>query len=227
MFPLPPDSHIEPTHFDLEKEALRASGIREESQIAAYQAKLAELHQAFSRETAPVVHPLSRAESLFSWLWKRKPSRYKRHGPFELTETIDAQLGPSNQAVGNCLGLTLLYNCLLRRLGLVAEALHLKYAFERGPHVLSCLQTEDSLLDIEHVFPHGFGYRDHLNNPTRTRWGDRALVADIYHSLGNRLFERRDWTSALTQYNLAIDLNPEYEYARLNRAILLQNMTCR
>lgn len=227
MFPLPPDSHDKPTRFDLEKEALRASGIREESQIAVYQAKLADLHQTFFRETSPIAAPLVMAESLFNWLWKKKPARYKRHGFFRLNETLDAQLSSTSRAVGNCLGLTLLYNCLLRRMGIAAEAFHLGYAFERGPHVLSCLQTGDSLIDIEHVFPYGFGYKDHLNNPSRTRWGDRALVADVYHTTGTSLFEKGEWTGALINYDAAIDLNPEYEKAHLNKAILLQKMTGR
>jgi tetratricopeptide (TPR) repeat protein len=165
-----------------------------------------------------------RARTLFNWLWKEKPARYEPHSNYRLNDVIDAQLNKDSQTVGNCLGLTLLYNCLLRKMEINAEALYLENAFGIGLHVLTVLQIEESLIDIENIFPDGFDYKGHLDNPSRTRWGDQELVADIYHSLGNEFFKKGQWSNALKGYDMAIHLNPQYEKARLNKAILLDKM---
>jgi tetratricopeptide (TPR) repeat protein len=106
-------------------------------------------------------------------------------------------------------------------MGIHAGALYLENAFGRGPHVLTLLQTEGSMIDIENILPDGFDYKGHLDNPSRTTWGDKELAADIYHSLGNECFEKEELTEALKNYEMAIRLNPQYEKAHLNRAILL------
>jgi tetratricopeptide (TPR) repeat protein len=168
--------------------------------------------------------PVRKGEFLFKWLWIGRPGRYKSHGNYKLSDVIDAQLSKGNNAVGNCLGLTLLYNCLLRRAGAKVEALYLENGFGKGPHVLTILDAGASSVDIENIFPDGFDYKDHLNDPSRTRWGDRELVADIYQSVANELFEKREWVQALKNYEAAVELNPQYEKARLNRAILLDRM---
>ena len=165
-----------------------------------------------------------KARALFRWLWEEKPARYEPKGNFRLSHVIDAQLSKDNQTVGNCLGLSLLYNCLLRSMEIDAEALYIENAFGRGPHVLTLLQTEESLIDIENIFPEGFDYKGHLHHPSRIRWGDRELVADIYHSIGNENFEKGEWAGAMRSYDKAIHLNPHYEKAQLNKAILLDRM---
>lgn len=168
--------------------------------------------------------PVEKARALFAWLWTEKPARYKSHGNYRLNEVIDAQLRKGRQAVGNCLGLTLLYHCLLQRIGIMAESLYLENAFGKGPHVLTVLQRGGSFIDIENSLSNGFDYEGHLNTPLRTRWGDRELVGDIYLSLGNEAFAKSKWIEALKNYDLAIQLNPHYEKAHLNRAILLDKM---
>ena len=47
------------------------------------------------------------------------------------------------------------------------------------------------------------------------------MVADIYLSMGNEFFKKDEFIEALKNYNMAIHLNPQYEKARLNKAILL------
>jgi tetratricopeptide (TPR) repeat protein len=137
---------------------------------------------------------------------------------------IDEQMSRETQNVGNCLGLTLLYNCLLRRMGIMAEALYLEDAFGIGPHVLTILPTKASLIDVENIFPDGYDYKGHINNPSRIRWGDQELIADIYLSMGNDLFEEGKWIEALKKYDHAIFLNPQFEKAHLNKAILLDKV---
>lgn len=201
-----------------------ASGVEEKRRIAVYEKKLDSLCQEFNRETIPTSQSLLKAKRLFSWLWEKKPARYKSRGSFKLNHVIDGQLSQDNRAVGNCLGLTLLYNCLLHRMGIGAEASYLEIAFETRPHVFTTLQTKTSITDIENILPDGFDYKGHLNNPLRTRWGNKELIADIYHSMGNKFFERGEFTEALKNYEMAIRLNPQYKKARLNKAILLDKM---
>ncbi len=210
--------------FNFEKEALIASGVSEDARIADFMSKLGHLHQQFIHEIKPTHDPLTRAKALFDWLWMKKPNRYRSHGHYRLNDAIDSQSSGGNQVVGNCLGLTLLYNCLLQRTGMDAEGLYLENAFGRGPHVLSIFRGKESMIDIENILPDGFDYKGHLNDPSRTGWGDRELVADIYHSRGNEFFEKGDYTLALRSYDRAMSLNPLYERARLNRAIVLDRV---
>ena len=106
----------------------------------------------------------------------------------------------------------------------MAEALYLEDAFGIGPHVLTILPTRDSLIDVENIFPNGYDYKGHLTHPSRTRWGDQELVADIYLSMGNDFFEKGEWIEALKKFDHTICLNPQFEKARLNKAILLDKM---
>ncbi len=209
--------------FDLEKEALLASGVTDNDRMALYSSKLHDLHDSFTRHVRPAPDPLNRARALFDWLWRVKPSRYKAGGNYRLTDVIDAQTGRGS-AVGNCLGLTLLYNALLRRGDIEAEALWLENAFGAGPHVLTLLPINDSMVDVENSLPGGFDYKGHLKISSRKRWGAKDLVADIYHSLGNEFFDNGELSESLKCYNMAINLNPEYERAHLNRMILSEKI---
>ena len=209
---------------DFEKEALLASGIKGKDELAIYENKLHLVLHQFLSKISPVPDPLTKARDLFNWLWEEKPTRYERHGHFRLNHAIEAQLNKENPTVGNCLGLTLLYNCFLRRMGIHADALYLEHAFGMGPHVLTLLQAGALTIDIENILPDGFDYKGHLNNPSRTRWKDKQLVADIYHSLGNEFFGKGEFAKALKNYNMAIKLNPQYEKAHLNKAILMDKI---
>jgi len=106
----------------------------------------------------------------------------------------------------------------------MAEALYLEDAFGISPHVLTILPTKDSSIDVENIFPNGYDYKGHLMHPSRTRWGDQELIADIYLSMGNDFFEKGEWIEALEKYDHAICLNPQFEKAHLNRAILLDKI---
>jgi tetratricopeptide (TPR) repeat protein len=115
----------------------------------------------------------------------------------------------------------------LRRIGIEAEAVYLENAFDLGPHLFTLLKIDDSPIDIENILPGGFDYRDHRREPSRIIWDDRALVADIYHSVGNELFEKGEFSEALRNYDKALKLNPQYERAGLNKAILLDRINMR
>jgi len=210
--------------FDLEKEALLASGVKEKDRLVAYMDKLDHLQRQFIHEIKPTSDPVVRARALFTWLWIEKPNRYKPHGNFCLNDVIDAHLNKDAQTVGNCLGLTLLFNCLLRRMDIQADALSLENAFGVASHVLTLIQTKDFSIDIENILPDGFDYKGHLSNASRKRWRDRELVAAIYHSLGNEYFEKGKWTETLKNYEMSIHLNPNNERTYFDKAIVLGKM---
>jgi len=206
--------------FDLKKQALIASGLKGENRLAAYAEKLEFLIQKCLPHNYDSFSIKAQAKILFDGLWQHKPDRYRPNGNYRLDEVIDAQLKDGNHAVGNCLGLTVLYNCLLEIIGIQSEALHLKNAFGMGPHVLTLLRTDDDPIQIENILSRGFDYKGHLHDPSAERWGPKELVADIYHSRGNELFKRSQFSRALKNYDMALKLNPHYESARLNKAIL-------
>jgi len=208
----------------LEEEALLALGIQDRIKIAFYVAELDRISQQFLHQMIPPPDPVDKARALFTWLWISKPDRYKSQGSYKLNEVIEAQLKEDAKSVGNCLGLTLLYNCLLRKISIYAEALYIENAFGIGPHVLTLLQIEKTVIDVENILPDGFDYRGHHTHPARIEWGDRELIADIYHSVANEHFEKGNFVEALKNYDMAINFNPRYEKARLNRAILLDKM---
>ncbi|MBE0415999.1 MAG: tetratricopeptide repeat protein, partial [Dehalococcoidia bacterium] len=166
---------------------------------------------------------VERAEGIFHWLWRSKPHRYEYRGNFKLTDALDAQLGEMEN-VGNCLGLTVLYNVLAQRFGLEVKAAHLEDAFGIGPHVFTVLCIGMRSIDIDNIFPYGFNYRGHKGDPLREEWGDRELIADIYHSMANDFFERGEWESAIENYDKSIRLHPKYTKARLNKGIALVEM---
>ena len=213
-----------PIFFTLEREALIGSGITKESRIHYYEKRLDHLYQLAPFELKGTGGLINRARALFDWLWAEKPFRYKTSGPFKLNQVIDAQLSDSMQPVGNCLGLTLLYNCLLRKSGIFAKALYMGNPFGRGPHVITILRTGKEFVDIENILPDGFDYQGHLHRPSRTRWGDKELIADIYLSRGNECFEKGDLNESLRNYEKAIRMNPAYERAHLNKTILMGEM---
>lgn len=206
--------------FDLPTEALKASGINKAAEIIAYRHKLDQIFQAFLLTAKPLQSdPIKRAKQLFRWLWDKKPFRYQIHGPFKLSDCILAQLNNRSRHVGNCLGLTLLYNCLLEKMELVPGALYLETAFDHGPHVLSILKLNDITIDIENICAHGFNYGNHINHPSRVMWGAKELVSDVYFSVGNGCLKKHELSQALENYNRALHYNPAYRQAHMNRAI--------
>lgn len=164
---------------------------------------------------------IEKARAIFNWLWQTKPDRSERQGSFKLTEVINAQLDPNTKQVGNCLGLTVLYNVLSQRFNLKVRAIHVEDAMCQGPHIFSILGTARGTIDIENILPNGFDFKGHQENLQRTIWGNAELIADIYHSTGNKFFEQGNHEEAVQSYSKAILLNPKYTKAYLNRALAL------
>lgn len=212
---------LEGGKIELDQGALIASGVETEHVFNSYLAKIDQLCQRIEAEAfRSKGSDVERAKEIFHWLWRTKPSRHQYRGNFKLTDVLDAQLGEKEE-VGNCLGLTVLYNVLSQRFGLEVKAAQLEHAFGSGPHVFSVLYVGGRSIDIENVFLYGFDYQGHKGDPQRREWGSRELVADIYHSVANTFFEQGKLNSAIENYDKAIDLNPKYSKARLNKGIAL------
>lgn len=207
-------------NFNFEREALIASGVTKEDRIHAYLRELDELVSQFEQHVPPRGDPILVAQDLFVWLWQKKPNRYKAGASFRVQDVIRAQMSESREPVGNCLGLTLLYNSLLRRKKIDARATYLENAFGIGPHVLTALTTQKGVIDVENIFSQGFDFEGHLKDPTRRSLGDRELVAEIYNSAGNEFFENEELDKALRNYELAIRMDPNHERAPLNILII-------
>ena len=206
--------------FDFEREALIASGVTNEDRVDQYLRRLYQLLSQLEERIKPRRDPILIAQDLFVWLWQKKPNRYKAGASFRLHEVIDAQMHENSEVVGNCLGLTLLYNSLLRRKKIDASATYLENAFGIGPHVFTALTNQKRVINVENILSHGFDYKGHLKDPTRRSLGDRELVAEIYNSAGNEFFENEELDKALRNYELAIRMDLNHERAPLNILII-------
>jgi tetratricopeptide (TPR) repeat protein len=226
------EKHGKAVGIDLVQGALIASGVQTGAEFDRYFAMISLLHQRISDTLFEILEKSSdskKAKEIFNWLWRVKPNRYEYGGSFRLTEVLEAQLGGKGRGVengesgivGNCLGLTLLYNVLARRLGLTVGAVHLEDAFGLGPHIFTVLYDGDRTIDIENIFPDGFDYRGHSDASEREEWGDRELIADIYHSVANDFFMSGEWECAIVNYDKAIMLHPKYIRAHINKGIAL------
>ena len=205
---------------DLARGALVAGGVRTVRELDRCLAALERLQRLIAADIGDTGDGLGRAAAIFRWLWRAKPRRYHRGGSFRLDRVLDAQLG-EGQDIGNCLGLTLLYNALAARFGLAARAAYLEDAFGLGPHVCTTLDCGQGAIDIENMMADGFDYKGHRNAPGRQQWGDRQLIADIYHSAASELFTRGALDIAVEGYDMALALNPQHPGARMNRGIAL------
>ena len=206
--------------FGFEREALIASGVTKEDRMHAYLGELDELLSQFEHHVSTEGDPTLVAQHLFAWLWQKNPNRYKAGASFRLHHVIRAQRSEGREPVGNCLGLTLLYNSLLRRKNIGASAIYLDNAFGIGPHVLTALMTEKGVIDVENILSDGFDYKGHLKDVTRRSLGERKLVAEIYNSAGNEFFRSGQYDKALRNYEMAIRLDPNHERAPLNILII-------
>ena len=210
---------------DLLSAALIATGITSYRYIVRYTNKVDRLCEEINKFVANNDNDVDKARVIFHWLWMSKPHRYKPEGHFKIADVIDAQTGHARN-VGNCLGLTVLYNVIAQRFDIKVKASYMENAFGRGPHVFSILPSGESTVDIENVFPNGFAYPGHLNPSERCVWSDEELIADIYNSMGSELFAAGKRSRAIECYDKAIVLNPKYRRPYLNKGMALVDLGC-
>lgn len=207
---------------DLGQAALVVSGTRDARVVTRYLRRLDDWLE--SAIVAPCPTGEAQARLVFQELWRQKPQRYQPGGSFRLTEVIDAQMGPGLGPVGNCLGLTLLYNALLERWGMDVGAVYLPHAFRGGPHAFSLVLTPGGSVDVENILPDGFDYAGHRDAVGRTTWGNRELIAEVLAAEGNELFEAQRLQEAVEKYRAAIELNPRHPSAHLNLGMTLSQL---
>ena len=203
---------------DLAWGALIASGLKTQADLENYLTKIDMLYEQLQSQI-PTRGQFQKAKALFDWLWAKKPYRYQYQGSFRLPDVLDSQLDPSAERVGNCLGLTVLYNILAQRCGLEMKAVYLEEAHGRRSHVFSTFIRGNITIDIDNIFNNGFDLKEHIDNPERALWGNSELIADIYHSIGWALHEQGKLDNAILNYSKAIRLNSKYAKAYLNRGV--------
>lgn len=205
---------------DLLSAALIATGVTGYRDIVRYTNKIERLCDEINKFVASSDSDVDKARVIFHWLWMSKPRRYKAQGHYKIADVSDAQTGRARH-VGNCLGLTVLYNIIAQRFDIKVKAAYMENAFGRGPHVFSILTSGKSTIDIENVFPNGFAYPGHLNPSERYVWNDEELIADVYNSMGNEMFAAGKRSRAIECYDKAIILNPTYRKPYLNKGMAL------
>ncbi|MBI2867480.1 MAG: hypothetical protein HYX97_03990 [Chloroflexi bacterium] len=207
---------------DLAMAALAASGVLDrrerEAAIARLEALSRNAHAHMEMEGRDALHT---AEAMFRWLWLTKPVRYQPGGPYQLQTVVKRQVEWRQKTVGNCLGLTVLYNALLQRLGLRVEAVYAPDAARQGPHVFSRLRLDGRRLDIDSSVPFGFGTARFMHAKDRVVWDNQALVAEIYASRGNEALNAGDAALAVRCYRKSLALHPGHPMVGLNMGIAL------
>jgi tetratricopeptide (TPR) repeat protein len=206
--------------FDFITQALRASGLSDPEDISIYGEKLDQLTHSFLQLGDKSKSIYQTAADLFQWLWGRKPNRYQAEASFRLYEVTDAWQDRARTVIGNCLGLTLLYNALLKGLGVEAGAVYLENQFPQRPHVFSYLILDDKQIDVDHMLPDGYDCDAYRENTERVIWSAEELVAEIYHSAGNTHFKENILDQARICYAKALELNPRHHRIRYNLMIL-------
>ncbi len=205
---------------DLAPGALVASGVATRQALDRYLEAIEYLSRQMGEGIRKNASDITKGRAIFERLWVSRPLRYEPQGRFRLTDVLDAQVGTGDR-VGNCLGLTVLYNVLAQPLGLKVRAAYLERAFGRGPHTFSVLEVGKRTVDIENILTDGFDCRAHRRAVGRIEWGDREIIADIYHSIGSESAASGDWAGAIESYDKSLALNPHYNRARLNKGIAL------
>lgn len=209
----------------IERALLIVSGCETEEQIAEYTAKVDRIQEDFRRyfdeaagsnwpklrqDTADLFD-LEKAALLFTYLWETKPNRY--NSDFLLKEVIDAQLSEDrNQRVGDCVGLTSLYTVLGLRKGLKLSILC------DLEHVLSVLNVNDHKIPIENTIRLGFNHCNPLKHYSEEDL--TALVALVLNCRGALKKDGNDPDGAMSDYNNAIRLKPDFAEAFYNRGKL-------
>ena len=224
---------------------LIASGLKTEKDIREYTRKLDRLQKEFEKECGydewqnnPADNPEFKSENLkyhregnkgkalFNYLWRTKPSRYKKD-QFCLTNVIDAQLDPQIPEAGNCLGLTMLYTLLALR-----EKLDVSVA-QSGVHIQNIVRVIDrmdnhltSIVDNTHA--EGFQTEQQANNHTANNRKNKNLTAKpascllsiFYSTTGAEKFENSKYNATVTDQNIALMLDPDNEDAYIYRGLV-------
>ena len=203
----------------VERALLIVSGWKSEEEVAAYQGKLDLMQEYVERYNSAFenITPVKIAIALFAYLRGYKRDRY--NGDFLLAKVIDNQLDGNKATVGNCLGLTSLYSVLGVRLGLDLAILEGKrFSDKSESHVLNVLIADDREIAVENTSPYGFNKKlDEFQSKNYVRKGLIDLVGGAYNSRGVAKASLSDFEGAISDYNQALEINPNSARAYNNR----------
>lgn len=150
--------------FDLARAAFIASGVRDRNELASYLQRFDDLCSNISRGEKCITSASreDRAQAIVDYLWGSQQNRaeeasYGDIGIWRLTEVFDNQLS-GKDVVGNCFGLTLLYNCIAERLGLITRAV------VGENHTYSIVEGEEGWRVVENTINEKLGCRQLTGN---------------------------------------------------------------
>jgi len=186
--------------FDLAEAFFIASGIRDERELASYMQKFEGLCSTISEDpkVKSASNKVEKAKAIFDWLWESKPDRYNSCN--KLTDALDNQLSKEKKSVGDCGGLTSLYNSICQRFGISVLSVH------AAEHIYSVLTMDDgNLLVIENTNKDGFGNgsdRGLIQN-------NKQFVQAFLDNLSHRYQSENDNERAFIQDKLALKIDPD------------------
>jgi tetratricopeptide (TPR) repeat protein len=213
---------------ELERALLIVSGADTEEKIAEYKRKLDSIQESFREYLSNLSvsgqkkqTPLRTAKALHNFVWQSNPNRYQYNGEFLLTKVIDSQLNDNpDTPVGNCVGLTSLYTVLGQRLGLDLSVV------SPPEHVLCVLHHGEKNYPIENTYPQWFqmdmeSYKNRFGMDLIGLKKDPPvfLAADILNWRGVSKYESGKCRRAISDFDKAIKINPDYADAYNHRAI--------
>ncbi len=198
----------------LEKALLTVSGLKTKESVEEYSQKLDKIQEEFEKDcTDQADFKENKGKALFDYLWTTKPTRYKEDR-FLLTNVIDAQLDPLIPEVGNSLGLTTLYTLLGLR-----EKLDISVMQSNG-HVWNIVKNNDKNYVVDSTSPEKFIECQQPANKKPASY----LLSIFYTNYGIENAKKGNHNMAISNYNLALMLEPENQKALIGRALAKNNV---
>lgn len=184
--------------FDLANAGLIASGIRDKGGLDFYLDKFNGLVLSIAADSrvSSAETDVKKAQAVFDWLWESKPKR--DDSASRLTDALDNQLSNREQ-VGDCMGLTLLYNSICQRLGISMKAVW------TVRHIYSAMDTEKGIIPVENTMRYGFGNGLGVGIVI----GNQQLIQRFLLRQAFDYKEAKDHKQAFSLTEIALRINPE------------------
>ncbi len=184
--------------FDLAATGFIASGIRNRDELESYLVKFGELVAIIGSDEKVnnAKTDVDKAEAVFNWLWVSKPNRY--NSAPRLTEALDNQLSDSEE-VGDCMGLTLLYNSVCQRLGIDMNAVW------TIRHIYSAMDVGEEINPIENTSRDGFGNGSGIGKVI----GNQQFIQRFLIRLAYDYKEAERYKDAFSLDEIALRINPK------------------
>ena len=207
--------------------ALLASGVGDPETLHRYQRRVAELVDELRRSGEVAGPPLEQAQAIFEFMHRRILT-----GGYQL-DCTDLSVVLC-QGRFNCVGASVLFNCLASEFGLRTCGL------EIPGHAMSRVLLQDSHFDVETTCPTWFrlrhdpqkqaellrqslGLRPDQARSRPREVSDAELVATIYYNRGVDLLSQKRFSEALAANAKALRLDPANATARSNLLATLNN----